>query len=179
MKLDRKDLYFVVTYYLEELNGKYPLVETINGKTDETMFYLLRHYLRSILKVRSTKVEMQVIDVLRDDKKNNIIRTGMAMFPEWRQRADSHDRILMIAKQLLHIKALARAAVQEAIAPPTKDGGDKTKGDGASIQKDVSQPQYSSIQEYTDATGKRFRMTKDQKARGLDREAAFREMFGE
>ena len=32
-----------------------------------------------------------------------------------------------------------------------------------------------SIQEYTQSTGKRFRMTKDQKDRGLSREEAFKE----
>ena len=32
-----------------------------------------------------------------------------------------------------------------------------------------------SIQEYTQSTGKRFRMTKDQKDRGLSREQAFKE----
>ena len=34
---------------------------------------------------------------------------------------------------------------------------------------------YSSIQDYTEKTGKRFRMTKDQKARNLSREQAFDE----
>ena len=32
-----------------------------------------------------------------------------------------------------------------------------------------------SIQEYTQSTGKRFRMTKDQKDRGVSREEAFKE----
>ena len=32
-----------------------------------------------------------------------------------------------------------------------------------------------SIQEYTQSTGKRFRITKDQKERGLSREEAFKE----
>jgi len=38
---------------------------------------------------------------------------------------------------------------------------------------------YGSIEEYTHITGKRFRMTKDQKARNLSREDAFNETFGE
>ena len=37
---------------------------------------------------------------------------------------------------------------------------------------------YESIEEYTSKTGKRFRMLKDQKARGLTREEAFTETFG-
>ncbi len=36
--------------------------------------------------------------------------------------------------------------------------------------------QYSTIEEYTAVTGKRFRMTKDQKERGLTREEAFTEI---
>jgi len=35
---------------------------------------------------------------------------------------------------------------------------------------------YSNIEEYTEQTGKRFRMTKDQKERGLTREEAFTEL---
>ena len=36
-------------------------------------------------------------------------------------------------------------------------------------------PKYASIEEYTEKTGKRFRMTKEQKERGLDRDGAFKE----
>jgi len=43
------------------------------------------------------------------------------------------------------------------------------------------QPQgtlYESIEDYVNKTGKRFRMTKDQKQRDLSREQAFTETFG-
>jgi hypothetical protein len=43
-------------------------------------------------------------------------------------------------------------------------------------QKSVA---YASIEEYTKATGKRFRMLKEQKERGLSREEAFQEIYGE
>lgn len=36
---------------------------------------------------------------------------------------------------------------------------------------------YASIEEYSNATGKRFRMTKEQKERGLSREDAFMEFL--
>jgi len=38
-------------------------------------------------------------------------------------------------------------------------------------------PQYASIEEYTGLTGKRFRMGKDQKERGLTRREAFAELY--
>jgi hypothetical protein len=38
-------------------------------------------------------------------------------------------------------------------------------------------PVYSNIEEYTGQTGKRFRMTKDQKERGLTRDEAFAELY--
>tara|TARA_R110001583_G_scaffold39038_1_gene125515 strand:+ start:9031 stop:9315 length:285 start_codon:yes stop_codon:yes gene_type:complete len=38
---------------------------------------------------------------------------------------------------------------------------------------------FESIEDYTQKTGKRFRMTKDQKHRGLSREEAFKELYGE
>jgi len=37
---------------------------------------------------------------------------------------------------------------------------------------------YESIEDYTTQTGKRFRMTKNQKDRGLSRDEAFSEMYG-
>jgi len=37
-------------------------------------------------------------------------------------------------------------------------------------------PPYASIEEYTGQTGKRFRMSKDQKDRGLTRQEAFAEL---
>ena len=37
---------------------------------------------------------------------------------------------------------------------------------------------YASIEEYPKATGKRFRMLKEQKERGLSREEAFKEIYG-
>ena len=37
---------------------------------------------------------------------------------------------------------------------------------------------YESIQDYKEKTGKRFRMTKEQKARNLSRDEAFNETFG-
>ena len=37
---------------------------------------------------------------------------------------------------------------------------------------------YESIEDYTAQTGKRFRMTKEQKSRELSREEAFNETFG-
>jgi len=43
-----------------------------------------------------------------------------------------------------------------------------------------SKPQsalYESIEHYTQMTGKRFRMTKDQKARSISREEAFQEFL--
>lgn len=40
-----------------------------------------------------------------------------------------------------------------------------------------SELRYESIDQYTQATGKRFRMTKDQKARNISREEAFQEFL--
>ena len=40
-------------------------------------------------------------------------------------------------------------------------------------------PFYESIEDYTATTGKRFRMTKEQKTRNLSREDAFTETFGD
>jgi hypothetical protein len=36
---------------------------------------------------------------------------------------------------------------------------------------------YESIEQYKEETGKRFRMTRDQKGRGLSREEAFKEIW--
>jgi len=44
---------------------------------------------------------------------------------------------------------------------------------------DAKKPEviYENIKDYTSKTGKRFRMNKDQKERGLSREEAFGELF--
>ncbi len=45
------------------------------------------------------------------------------------------------------------------------------------IEKDLETPEYTTIEEYKEATGKRFRMTKQDKADGLTREEAFAKRF--
>lgn len=41
----------------------------------------------------------------------------------------------------------------------------------------TQKPKYQTIEEYTQQTGKRFRMTKDQITRGISREEAFKEFI--
>jgi hypothetical protein len=48
----------------------------------------------------------------------------------------------------------------------------------APMEEQTQTPVYESIEDYTSKTGKRFRMTKDQKSRELSREQAFNETFG-
>ena len=48
----------------------------------------------------------------------------------------------------------------------------------AQEEQPESNPAYTCITEYTEQTGKRFRMTKNQKERGLSRDEAFSEMYG-
>jgi hypothetical protein len=52
---------------------------------------------------------------------------------------------------------------------------DSVSLDGSSKVGDI----YESIEDYTQRTGKRFRMTKEQKQRGLSRDEAFTETHGE
>jgi len=178
MKLSREDLYFVTAYYFEEYKGGYPQVIQVDGKTDETNSYLLKHYLRKILKLRSTVAELQIIDLLRNESKSQIVRTAMSFFPEWRQRSDSHDRILCVAKQLLKIRALAKKHAEEAVAAVERTN----EGEADTAE---SAPKYASIADYEADTGKRYRMKKEQalryKEQGLTRkearEAAFKETY--
>ena len=56
---------------------------------------------------------------------------------------------------------------------------DKSVGTKEVLYKDVvisSATTYPSIEEYTKQTGKRFRMTKEQKGRNLSRDEAFKEL---
>ena len=54
----------------------------------------------------------------------------------------------------------------------------ETQPEPAPQQEQSQQSQYACIAEYTEQTGKRFRMTKNQKERGLSRDEAFSEMYG-
>ena len=47
---------------------------------------------------------------------------------------------------------------------------------GAKKEKVAASEIYESIEDYTSKTGKRFRMKRDQKERGLSREEAFKEI---
>ena len=57
---------------------------------------------------------------------------------------------------------------------------DEVFNDSMEKHFDENKPEviYENIEDYTTKTGKRFRMNKDQKERGLDREEAFIEIFG-
>jgi len=57
-----------------------------------------------------------------------------------------------------------------------KNQADEVFSEIMSTSKD-SNSEYSSIEEYTKKTGKRFRMTKNQTDRGLTREEAFFEFL--
>ena len=54
---------------------------------------------------------------------------------------------------------------------------------GTTVRKEINTPNgpvpvYESIEQYTEQTGKRFRLLKEEKERGLTREQAFKERFG-
>jgi len=46
------------------------------------------------------------------------------------------------------------------------------------VQSNSDTPVYECIEDYVSQTGKRFRMTKEQKDRSMSREEAFNETFG-
>ena len=51
--------------------------------------------------------------------------------------------------------------------------------ENAPVVEQTDNSVYESIEDYTAKTGKRFRMTKEQKNRNLSREQAFTETFGD
>tara|TARA_R110002020_G_scaffold22691_1_gene76371 strand:- start:20 stop:292 length:273 start_codon:yes stop_codon:yes gene_type:complete len=59
-----------------------------------------------------------------------------------------------------------------------KDKKMETQTLKTSAREQTSTQVYESIEDYTAQTGKRFRMTKDQKQRSLSRDEAFNETFG-
>jgi len=80
-------------------------------------------------------------------------------------------------KKLENIKSFISDIIAQSFSEELSKGKDeelKVEFDG-SVLSEV----YESIEDYTDKTGKRFRMTKDQKDRELSREAAFEEFIQE
>ena len=55
----------------------------------------------------------------------------------------------------------------------------QTEPQPAPMKEQTENTVYESIEDYTSTTGKRFRMTKDQKSRELSREEAFAETYGD
>lgn len=158
MKLEEKDLYFVGYYYLKEFHGTYPVIK----ESDEI---LMKHCLRKVLNIKDQGIEMQIINLLYHEDANSIEKMTRAMFPELGQRTDSHERILFLYSQIQNIR-------KGVIAEQKEEQKEKENGlpEGA---------MYDSIEEYLQATGKkRYRMTKEQAIRGMNREDAFRETYG-
>ena len=58
------------------------------------------------------------------------------------------------------------------------NGNEELKPMGA-VSRAAAGEVYESVEDYKQRTGKRFRMTKDQKQRGLSRDEAFSELYGE
>jgi hypothetical protein len=158
--LNEKDLYFVATYYFTELHGKYPLVQ-------EDMAEILKHYIRNILRLHSNTIELQIINLLYDTSRSIIIKTGLRMFPTWKKRKDNHERIIMLAENLLRIQRLYKKVGTPAKVVEDDQGQEK------------NQSFYSNIEEYAEKTGKRFRMPKDHKEQGLTREQSFHKLYGD
>jgi len=70
--------------------------------------------------------------------------------------------------------------IEEAFAAhySNEKGEQKKPKQSSLVEKQSLTPLYTTLEEYTSVTGKRFRMTKDQKQRDLSREEAFNETFG-
>jgi hypothetical protein len=64
------------------------------------------------------------------------------------------------------------AMVDRAFAKAFEAGSPETE------KPSVEDKRYLSIEEYSTKTGKRFRMLKEQKDRGLNRQEAFKELYG-
>ena len=75
-------------------------------------------------------------------------------------------------------KAFDGAFGRKEIKPKVRKPIMQTQPEPAPQEEQPQEALYESIEDYTGKTGKRFRMTKDQKQRELSREQAFAETFG-
>lgn len=168
--LTEKDLYFVATYYFTELHGKYPLVQ-------DDMAEIFKHYIRKILRLHSNTIELQIINLLYDTSRSTIIKTGLRIFPLWKKRKNNHERIIMVAENLLRIQRLYKK-VNTRVKPEDQSPCSKTTATEKSSPAASEHGFYSDFADYKEKTGKGYRMSKAHKEQGLTREQSFHKLYG-
>lgn len=173
MRLEREDLYLLLYDYVMNFRGTYPFVVFENGETSYFPGELFKHFMRQMLRInhKTCGAEMDMIQIMREDSAKNIVKEAKRLHPILKKRNSCDDKFLYIKKEQARIRSACLQFHREKMAEASANLSDVKSGKVAA--------EYSNIQEFTQMTGKRFRMTKDQKERGLDREAAFQETYGD
>lgn len=174
-KLDETDALFLAYYYTFEFKGSYPFITTINGKLTEIPGELFKHLIRDIIGLKSIRAEMQIIDYLRTYTKAQIIRKATQEFEILKKRKNFADRILFVYNTVARIRNAWQKHKTSLVESEKMDNQENVQNDN--VVSDDTQMKYKTPEEYKQATGRRFRMTKNQKNRGLTRQQAFVEFM--
>jgi len=169
LKLSDKDLYLLLYDFLKNFHGSYPFTTQENGQTNHFQGELFKHFMRKMLMIdhRTCGAEMDIIQILREHKSSMIVRMAIEFHPVLSKRNDCEEKIVYIRKEQGRIRQKCIQFRRE-----------KAKESDTSENDTV----YSNIKEFTEATGQRFRMKKEQAIRHkkgeITREEAFQEIYG-
>lgn len=171
------DTLYLAYYYFEVFQGEY--TNNLNHYNVNTYDVILKHFLRRFIGTKiNDETERDFLNLIKSSNPRKIKRDVLRKYPPLTNRSDSEERILFREKKLLEILRKIKnnnnveetEEQEEEKAPPI-------------IKKVEKEPEielpgpYKSIEDYTAKTQKRFRMTKNQKQRGLTREQAFKEFI--
>lgn len=176
IKLENPDLYLILYDYMKNFRGTYPFVTRNDGVTSHFPGELFKHFMRRMMKInhKTCSAEMDMIYVMRNNTPKKIIRMATEYHPILKKRSNCDEKLIYINKEESRIRSTCLQFHRQQIAEANAEVIDAQKGKATA--------QYADIAEFTQMTGRRFRMKKEQKERynkgTLTREAAFQEIYG-
>lgn len=180
-KMAPEDALFIAYYYIYEMKGTYPFITMENGRLTEFPGELFKHFTRNMLGLKNCRIEAQIIECLRKFTRSQIIKKTCTNFQVLKRRKNVEKRVLFLYTKLASIKNSwkKREFTTVEVIMDNEENVEKKTEEVEGVVKDshIEQPKYKNIAEYMAATGKRYRMTKEQKERGLTREQAFAEFM--
>lgn len=180
-KMSSEDALFIAYYYVYEMKGTYPFIISENGRLTEFPGELFKHFTRNMLGLKNGRMETQIIECLRMFTKSQIIKKTCTNFQVLKRRKNVEKRVLFLYNKMASIKNSwnkREFTTVEVIMDKQENVENKLDKVESMVEDSrVEQPKYKNIADYTADTGKRFRIEKKQKARGLTREQAFTEFM--
>lgn len=172
MLLEKAENLFLAYYYRVVLRGTYPLITDLEAKN-------FKKFSRDILEIKKGSfIEVDILDVMRNlEKRSQLSKAIRIEFP---RLFKTQDRGKALLDQLTSIKEkIINSQMEVKMTNPVNSipiqPEEAVKQTRKQVNQEVGNVIPVRIKEWEQKNEKRFRMTKEQKNRGLSREEAFTE----